>query len=160
LRLAPASMEDSVMSEGKTTTDHDEIRRWAEERGGVPSTVTGTERGGKKGTEHAGILRLDFEPHDEGLEEISWDEFFEKFDKEKLAFLYQEETAGGDISRFHKFINRSTASQVSASSGGGSAKSARSSSGKSTGAKSSAGQGKSEGAAKSGTHRKTSAAKS
>jgi hypothetical protein len=152
-------MEDSTMSEGKTTTDHDEIRQWAEERGGVPSTVTGTERSGKKGAEHAGILRLDFEPHDEGLEEISWDEFFEKFDKEKLAFLYQEETAGGDTSRFHKFINRSTANQGGAAkSGGSSAKSAKSSSGRSGGAKSSSA--KSEGASKSAGRKKTSASKS
>ena len=148
------------MSEGKTTTDHDEIRQWAEERGGVPSTVAGTERGGKKGAEHAGILRLDFEPHDEGLEEISWDEFFEKFDKEKLAFLYQEETAGGETSRFHKFINRSTANQGggAAKSGGSSSKSAKSSSGRSAGAKSSSAT--SEGASKSAGRKKASASKS
>ncbi len=108
------------MSEGKTTTDHDEIRRWAEERGGVPSSVKGTAKGGKKHAEHAGILRLDFEPRDAELEEISWEEFFDKFDKEKLAFLYQEETAGGDTSRFHKFINRSTASKSAGSSKSGS----------------------------------------
>ena len=94
------------MSEGKTTIDHDEIRQWAEKRGGVPAAVKGTARGkGKAGD--AGILRLDFEPRDAELEEISWEEFFETFDREKLAFLYQEETAGGSTSRFHKFINRS-----------------------------------------------------
>src|SRR4051794_34732042 len=43
-------------SESKTTTDHDEIRRWAEERGGRPATVEGTEGGG----EDAGVLRIDF----------------------------------------------------------------------------------------------------
>jgi hypothetical protein len=94
------------MSEGKTTTDHDEIRQWAEERGGVPVTVAGTAKGKKGKSGEAGILRLDFEPRDEGLEEISWEEFFEKFDKEKLAFLYQEETSDGSTSRFHKFVNR------------------------------------------------------
>ena len=34
-------------NESKTTTDHDEIRRWAEERGGKPATVKGTESGGE-----------------------------------------------------------------------------------------------------------------
>jgi len=90
------------MSEGKTTTDHEEIRAWAQERGGQPATVKATAKA-KKGT---GILRLDFEPRDEELEEISWEDFFKKFDKENLAFLYQEETADGSTSRFHKFINR------------------------------------------------------
>jgi hypothetical protein len=109
------------MSEGKTTTDHDEIREWAEQRGGVPATVKGTERGGKRKGEEAGILRLDFEPRDEALEEISWEEFFEKFDKEKLAFLYQEETADGSTSRFHKFVNRSaSAAGTKKKSSGGS----------------------------------------
>ena len=92
------------MSEGKTTIDHDEIRNWAEERGGMPASVAGTGRG-KKGQD-TGILRLDFEPRDDALEEVSWDEFFKKFDEAKLAFLYQEETADGSTSRFHKFISR------------------------------------------------------
>jgi hypothetical protein len=91
------------MSSGTTTTDHDSIRRWAEERGGKPATVKGTESGGE-----AGILRLDFEPRDEGLEPIGWDEFFEKFDKADLAFLHQDRTESGELSRFHKFISRSS----------------------------------------------------
>jgi hypothetical protein len=85
----------------KTTTNHEIIRQWAEERGGVPATVSGT---GNKN--ESGILRLDFEPRDEGLDEISWEEFFAKFEKEKLAFLYQEETSEGAESRFHKFVQR------------------------------------------------------
>jgi hypothetical protein len=90
------------MSEAKTTTDHKEIRRWAESRGAVPASVEGTERG----KEAAGLLRLDFEPQDEKLEEVSWDDFFDKFDKAKLAFLYQDKTADGKMSRFHKFVSR------------------------------------------------------
>jgi hypothetical protein len=90
------------MAQALTTTDHDLIRRWAERRGGRPASVRGTEQ-----NEQAGVLRLDFEPRDEpGLELISWDEFFNKFDEEKLAFLYQEETSSGSLSRFHKFIDR------------------------------------------------------
>ena len=30
------------MAEGNVTTDHEKIRKWAEERGGKPSTVKGT----------------------------------------------------------------------------------------------------------------------
>jgi hypothetical protein len=53
------------------------------------------------------VLRIDFEPKESRLEPIAWDEFFDKFDKEELAFLYQEKTADGSVSRFHKFVNRS-----------------------------------------------------
>jgi len=42
----------------------------------------------------------------DSLEAISWDEFFEGFDDNKLAFLYQEETKEGKQSRFSKLIER------------------------------------------------------
>ncbi|HLH88591.1 MAG TPA: hypothetical protein VKX28_09045 [Xanthobacteraceae bacterium] len=89
------------MSEGQLTTDHDKIRKWAEERGAVPATVKATETKGEPG-----ILRLDFPPRDKALEPIAWEDFFAKFDHEKLAFLYQDRTKDGSISRFHKFVNR------------------------------------------------------
>jgi hypothetical protein len=98
-----SSAEENKMSQAKSTTDHGKIRKWAEQRGGVPSAVTGT---GQKGD--PGILRFDFEPKDEGLRKLSWEDFFEKFENEKLAFLYQDETADGSQSRFHKFVQRET----------------------------------------------------
>jgi hypothetical protein len=91
------------MSEAEVTTDHAAIRRWAESRGGRPASVRGTGRAG----EDAGLLRIDFEPElAEGLELVSWDDFFAKFDREKLAFLHQDKTADGSQSRFHKFVDR------------------------------------------------------
>jgi hypothetical protein len=92
----------AAMSDGQVTTDHDTIREWIEERGGVPATVKSTRSG-----EDAGLLRVDFEPRDEALEPIDWNTFFEKFDRENLAFLYQDRLAEGATSRFHKFVNRS-----------------------------------------------------
>src|SRR5689334_10738859 len=90
------------MARANATTDHDKIRQWAESRGGHPATVKRTERG----KEEVGILRLDFDPPDESLEKIGWDDFFEKFEDADLAFLYQEKTEGGKTSRFHKFVSR------------------------------------------------------
>jgi hypothetical protein len=87
--------------EAQQTTDHAAIRRWTEQRDGRPATVEGTEQRG----EHAGVLRIKFRD-DDGLEEISWDDFFEKFDEEKLAFLFQDRTKDGDESRFFKFVER------------------------------------------------------
>lgn len=82
-----------------TTTDHDQIRRWAERHGGKPAAVKSTHRG-----DDPGILRLMFPkaPHSEhdALEEISWDEFFEKFDESKLALIYE------DDSNFSKLVKR------------------------------------------------------
>lgn len=90
----------------QVTTDHEEIQRWAEERGAKPSCVRGT--GGKGGV---GMIRLDFPGYSgEGsLEAIEWDEWFEKFDESNLALLYQEETADGEKSNFNKLVSRDTA---------------------------------------------------
>ena len=88
------------MSESHTTTDHAKIKKWVDERDGVPATVKRTEQAG-----HAGLLRIDFGPKEENLEEISWDEFFQKFDEAHLQFLYQDKTKEGKISRFHKFVS-------------------------------------------------------
>src|SRR5829696_3781261 len=90
------------MSQATTTTDHDEIRRWAEERGGRPSLV-------RTGRSKGGILRFDFGEDDEKLEETSWDEFFEVFDDNKLAFLHQDQIGSGQTSRFFKFVARGKA---------------------------------------------------
>ena len=46
---------------------------------------------------------------DDNLEEISWEELFEKFDDANLALLYQEETASGERSNFNKLVGRETA---------------------------------------------------
>lgn len=91
------------MSDSETTTNHETIRKWAEERGGRPATVRATEEDG-----HAGILRIDFDPKEKALEQIEWSEFFRKFDESDLAFLYQDRTKDGKLSRFHKFVRRSS----------------------------------------------------
>jgi hypothetical protein len=90
-------------NESKTTTDHDEIRRWVEEHEGKPVSVRGTEKG-----DDAGVLRIDFPggAGEDQLEPISWDEWFEKFDENDLAFLYQEEKASGEDSTFFKLVTR------------------------------------------------------
>ena len=90
------------MSDAKKLTDHDRIREWAEARGGRPSAVRRTEGKG----EGVGVLRFDFGNPEEELEEISWDTFFDTFEQKNLALLVQEETAGGDTSRFFKFVER------------------------------------------------------
>jgi hypothetical protein len=92
-------------SQTKTTADHDEIRRWAEEHGGRPARVRGT---GGDDAGDAGVLRIDFPggAGEEDLEPISWDEWFETFDKQGLALVYQERKADGEDSTFAKLVRR------------------------------------------------------
>jgi hypothetical protein len=75
--------------ENIVTTNHEEIRQWAEQRGGKPARVIG-------GAEDDGTggIRIDFpgeEVGEEVLEEISWAEFFERFENQNLAFFYKAE---------------------------------------------------------------------
>jgi hypothetical protein len=89
--------------QSKTTTDHDEIRRWAEKRGGSPAAVART--GGRRGSGDPGILRIDFPGFSgEGsLRPISWEQFFDAFDANELALVYRERD------RFNKLVSRETA---------------------------------------------------
>jgi len=96
------------MASAKATVDHDEIRNWVEERGGKPACVKGT---GGRGD--VGMLRIDYPGFSGGdtLQAIEWDEFFQGFDENNLAFLYQPE----GHSRFSKLVDRSS---VDVSGGG------------------------------------------
>lgn len=86
------------MSTAKTTTDHDTIRKWVEERDDQPARVSAS--GGP------GSLRIDFAEKDEDLEPVSWEEFFKILDESDLAFLHQDRTEDGKTSRFNKFVDR------------------------------------------------------
>jgi hypothetical protein len=92
------------MAQSKTTTDHEEIRRWVEERGGTPAHVSRT-----GSDDDPGVLRINFDDpggeDDDRLEEISWEEWFQAFDENELAFLNQDE----HDSRFNKLISRDNA---------------------------------------------------
>jgi hypothetical protein len=81
----------------ETTTDHDVIRKWAEARGGKPARVKGT-----GGSDDAGLLRIDFGPPEDNLEEIDWDDFFDTFEDSELALVYDDDPQ----SRFGKLVSR------------------------------------------------------
>src|SRR3546814_19493248 len=69
-----------------------------------PAAVKRTHQGGD-----VGIIRLMFpdapQSEHDALVEISWDEFFEEFEKRELALLYEEE------SLFSKIVGRDTVEQ-------------------------------------------------
>jgi len=66
---------------------------------------------GTGGRGDTGMIRLDFPGYSgEGsLQEISWDDWFEKFDENNLALMVQEKTARGQKSNFNKLVTRTTA---------------------------------------------------
>jgi hypothetical protein len=97
-------------SSARQLNDHDEIREWAEERGGKPACVRGT-----GGGDDVGMIRIDFPGYSgaDSLEEISWDEWFDKFDESNLTLLVQDQTARGQKSNFNKLVSRNKAQQRS-----------------------------------------------
>lgn len=107
------------MALSRTTQDHEEIRRWAKARGAQPAEVASTHSDGE-----AGILRFCFpnapNRKDKSLREISWDEFFEKFDENNLELVFQEKTADGQVSNFNKLVHPSDAEHSSRKSASGS----------------------------------------
>lgn len=81
------------------TTNHEVIRRWAQARDAVPAAVTGTEHG-----DTPGVLAFDFPPHGDNpdLRPVSWEEWFDTFDRRKLNFLFEERLADGRQSNFFR----------------------------------------------------------
>ena len=63
-----------------------------------------------RGTEFSDscLLRLHFPGYsgDETFEPIPWDEWFRVFDKNQLAFVYEDKKASGEPSTFNKLVSR------------------------------------------------------
>jgi hypothetical protein len=95
-RALPQSHEPQV------TTDHTVIRQWVEERGGHPGLA-------KHPEVFAEIaLRIDLpgQGRAEPLAEISWGEFFQRFEEGRYAFAFRHTTIDGERSNFHEIIRR------------------------------------------------------
>ena len=96
------SPEDEPERDGRSlaTTNHEVIKQWAQERGGVPAAVAGTEHG-----KSLGVPRFDFGGDDENLRHVSWQEWFDTFDERELNFLYQQQRSDGRQSNFFRLEN-------------------------------------------------------
>lgn len=71
----------------KFTIDHDEIRRWAEPRGGVPATIRGS-----ASDDGPGILRIALPSASAraNLVALTWEEFFSAVEANELAFMIDD----------------------------------------------------------------------
>jgi hypothetical protein len=79
----------------KLTADHAEIRRWVEAHGGHPGLVETSD----------GRDRLAVGFDSGTCRRVSWEEFFERFDRESLAFAYNPE-ANGESADTAKLVSR------------------------------------------------------
>lgn len=93
------------MSMAKLTTDLDEIRQWAEARGGHPAMARH-----HMGNQRLGVLFVIWpgEQFANELEELDWPAWFDAFEAQRLAFLYREYTEEGLPSHFFKVVTRTT----------------------------------------------------
>lgn len=81
-----------MLFEGKVTTDRNVIKRWIEQHQGWPALAKRI-----TGTEVLKVLQIGFPDCEETdrLEAIPWEKFFEKFEKDQLAFMYREDEQAG-----------------------------------------------------------------
>jgi hypothetical protein len=92
----------------KTTTDHEEIKAWAEKHRARPAIMEDSSGERKHG------LRFDFPgKEDEELlteethsDRISWEEFFKIFDEEKLALILYADEEHRASTWSYRFINK------------------------------------------------------
>ncbi|MBF6327821.1 hypothetical protein [Nocardia transvalensis] len=84
------------------TTDHGEIRSWAEHRGARPAVVDSPEQDAQ-----IDVLRFDFPGfREDGLREVSWAEWFRIFEERELRFRCEQSTPDGGISSFFRLESR------------------------------------------------------
>ena len=98
------------MTSARRTTDHQTIMDWVGARGGHPAHVARTSDKGDPG-----VLRIDYPGFsgEQSLEPLDWDSWFDAFEANGLAFLYQDEKD----SRFSKLVRRSPQDEHPASAG-------------------------------------------
>lgn len=96
----------------KTLTSHEEIRQWAEARGGNPLLLDTPD-----GTGSRTLLQLTFGQHAlntdgnegpdrlGGFQLVSWDEWFAALEASGLALRVSDDLAGGDEAEF-EFVPR------------------------------------------------------
>ena len=102
-------MDNSDTSPRDITTDHETIREWVEDRGGRPAHMTG------KTDDTARTLYIVEEGEAmEGLEPIPWEAFFETFEDEALAFVYQDRELGETDEWLYDLVDRDEVAEQAA----------------------------------------------
>ena len=94
----------------KETIEHAEIRTWAERLGGTPQVfdnpAAGSDPVGIR-IDFPGSRDDDFPPGPNRPRNITWEEFFQIFDRQRLSFLYEDGQDAADRSSLYRFDRRS-----------------------------------------------------
>jgi hypothetical protein len=90
-----------MFAQGKVTLDRTIIQNWANARKGWPAFTRQLTPSGDEIT-----LSIVFPDSDCGqvIRHLSWDEFFEQFDRLRLAFIYQDGEGDQELSRLYAFV--------------------------------------------------------
>ena len=83
------------------TKDHKMIRQWAESRSAIPAALPGT---GDGVPAVLGFIIPGANYHNRNLTEVTWEDFFAKFDLFGLAFVFQNITEEGDRSSRNEIL--------------------------------------------------------
>jgi hypothetical protein len=96
-------MAENTAESGRTetTTDHDAIQEWVEGHGSTAAQVSEP-----VGDDPGSLAVVPTDIDDDSVDLLSWDEFFEIFEDEELAFVYQTDKDDPDEQWFCKFIHR------------------------------------------------------
>ena len=92
----------------ETTTEHETIRNWIEERGSTAAEVTEP-----AGDDPGSLAVIPEGTMDDSVRGVSWEEFFKIFDEEELAFVHQIDKEDPDEQWFCAFVEREEAGTVS-----------------------------------------------
>lgn len=101
--LGGISMSDDSTrtDETRTTTDHGTIRNWIESNDLAVARTAETDR-----SRSDGLTIVTEGRSDDSIKEVTWDEFFETFEDEGLAFTYRTETMGPEEQLYYEFVSR------------------------------------------------------
>ncbi|ELY89773.1 hypothetical protein [Natrinema altunense] len=99
--MADDTPPSETPAQRRLTTDPERIREWAEARDAVPIRVRDGEGHG-----HSFARRDEMGEHHE---EVTWDEFVERFEDDDLVFAYHEEEPTGEGMGFFELVERDRA---------------------------------------------------
>jgi hypothetical protein len=92
--------EDDAPPGPVATRNHDVIRGWAAKRRAEPATGEATASGPATADIHDGGVGIRFNfPGFARLRPITWDEWFDNFERHQLTFVYESETEEANESR-------------------------------------------------------------
>lgn len=93
-----------IYAHTRATTDHEMIRQWVRERGGAPSMAR------RVGQPAEGALVVNFpdDGSDGPVVDISWADFFQRFEDQNLAFVYRESLPEAEDAYYYQLVDRDT----------------------------------------------------